>query len=189
VSTVVKEAMAIVKDDNPLARFFISGAGAAQAVSKGVAKSTGVQAALNTLSAYLLCNTRILNVKTKFRLNNVFYKWEFDLAVDVLTGQVLMYYGIDEKNIPKQVQHKTYAEAFQALRNKDNKRRYQSMNDTVHAIKTHKLRAEQARGSKRRRYSRRSSGRRARPSQRAAVRRRYYGGRVFSKKNRHRLAR
>ena len=189
VSTVVKEAMAIVKDDNPLARFFISGASAAQAVSKGVAKSTGVQAALHTLSAYLLCNTRILNVKTKFRLNNVFYKWEFDLAVDVTTGQILMYYGIDEKNIPKQIQHKTYAEAFQALRNRDNKRRYQSMNDTVHAIKTHKLQAEQARGSKRRRYSRRSTGRRARPSQRAAVRRRFYGGRVFSKKNRHRLAR
>ena len=160
VSGIVKEAMEIVKDDNPLARFFTSSTSAVQSLRKDVTKTTGVQAALNTLSSYMLCNTRILNVKTKFRLNNVFYKWEFDLAVDVLTGQVLMYYGIDEKNVPQQVQHKTYAEAFQALNDKGNERRRQSMEDTVQAIKTHKLQANHRRRSKRRLYSRRSSGRR-----------------------------
>lgn len=182
MSNIVKEAMAIVKDSNPLARFFIAGVNTTKAMGKGFVKNTGIQSALNTLSAYMLCNTRILNVKTRFRLNNVFYKWEFDLAVDVLTGQILMYYGIDEKNIPKQVQHKTYTEAFQALREKGT-RRYQSMDETVQAIKTHKLQDALTRGNMRRVQSRRSSGRRARPSQRATVRRRFYGGGVFSKKH------
>ena len=75
--------------------------------------------ALSQLSAYLLCNTRILRVNTKFRLNGVFYKWTFDLGVDTKTQQVLMYHGIDN---PSQVSHMSYQQAAKHHDDKDGKK-------------------------------------------------------------------
>ena len=182
VTKIVKESLAIAEGPNHMNKLFTSAINATKYIASNATKSSGVESALNAVSSYMLCNTRILKVKTKFRLNNVFYMWEFDLAVDVVTGQILMYYGIDEKNVPKQVKHKTYAEAYQALNSKDNTRRRQSIVETVNAIKSHKL---QSRNPHQRPNSRRrSSGRRARKSQRIRQPR-YYGGHFLSKKNKH----
>lgn len=84
-----------------------------------VRQGSGMNDALSQLSAYLLCNTRILRVNTKFRLNGVFYKWTFDLGVDTKTQQVLMYHGIDN---PSQVSHMSYHQAAKHHDDKDGKK-------------------------------------------------------------------
>ena len=185
VSNMVKEGLAIADSKNPISKFFSSAMNAATSVAGGSSTKSGVQSALDAVSSYMLCNTRILKIKTKFRLNNVFYMWEFDLAVDVETGQVLMYYGIDDKNVPKQVKHKTYAEAYQAISSKDKTRRRQSVVDMVNSIKSHKLHYHQNPPPTDTR--RRSSGRRARRSPRIRQPR-YYGGQYLSKKQNKRTA-
>ena len=75
---------------------------------EGVKKSTGLEDALSHVSAYLLCKTRILRINTKFKLNGVFYKWQFDVGVDISTQQILMYHGMK----PEQEKHMTYLDAY-----------------------------------------------------------------------------